>query len=137
MKICYKAVMPSCMRQKIFRSAAAIKPVYYELNKWTYAPEETRLFVFETLDDLKRSPYCYTSNSLLKIFECEVKGGFRGYPATEDDDHNLYWDIVNSILKKKKSTKEFFNVKHDDWLLNTSYPSYLVKAVKLIEEIKL
>jgi hypothetical protein len=143
MKICYKVVR---MDHNEFVSSSPSDFTYsvsYELNKWTYAPKGTRLFVFKNFGDAKHSGFFdpfFKIRKEYKIFKCQVKGGFDGYPAY-GSAFKQYWGIINSFLMKKKSTKKFFenpelyNLSIFD--LKHSFPSYLVKAVKLIEEVNI
>jgi hypothetical protein len=135
MKICYKLVKTMDYQPTLYISSNGYNGCYYRLNQWTIAPKNTRLFVFDSLDELRVS-YGKIMHGF-KIFKCQVKGGIKGYPCENIWARDEYWNLINATLKKKKSLKHFFNNPVKGIPLLTFYPSYLVKAVKLIEEVKL
>jgi hypothetical protein len=145
MKICYKIVKVGEFSGELRSSTTCCmgKSVKYELNKWVDAPEGTRLFVFRDMKDIYNTAFLINISEFkkrYKLYKCQVKGGFFGYP-TYSDQYFKYWEIINSLLKKKKSVTDFFErpldygMKHTDF--KSRFPSYLVKAVKLIEEVNI
>lgn len=104
-------------------SARALRKVEYKINKWTNAPGNTRLFVFDSLSEANN--FCGFEEV---IFECEVKGGVKLSGAQWGLDTDYFWKLFNAkIKKKKKITQEYVSKK----IKLSETPAVLVKSVKL------
>jgi len=100
----------------------------YKIGEWTIAPGNTRLFVFDNLDEA--FDFAFLSEH---IFECEIIGGIKGRGAFFSDNAPCFWRVFNSYLNKKKKVdfnKIFKNIEP------TEFHSVLAKKVKLIKKIK-
>jgi hypothetical protein len=102
--------------------------VVYELGKWTKAPRNTRLFVF----DDEKAAIRFANRRTHEVYECEIIGGIRGRGCFHEVYQERFWGKVNSLLKKKKKIN--FNDIHKNLEL---YPveSILAKKVKLRKRI--
>lgn len=108
-------------------SARQFYPNEYKLGQWTEAPENTRFFVFDNLDEAKKFQ---DGNEV--IFECEIFGGIQGRGAFYTDDTEEFWKLFNSFVKKKKKVNFdgiFSKMKP------TTMPAVLAKKVKLVKPI--
>lgn len=102
------------------------KLVKYKVNEWVHAPDNTRLFVFKTLEDVHKYRNEYPGG---KLYECEVIGGIDGYGYSGYSGVDKFWQTFNG-LKNKKKVYALFNHHH-------TVPALLVKAVKLTKLIEI
>ena len=118
MKKHYKVV------DKSLWSARSHDPVQYKLGEWVDAPLDTRLFVFDSLEEARK----FHERQLEDIYECEVKGGVKLPGAAWGCGIQKFWRLFNAKIKnKEKITREYMEKKVD--LAET--PAVLVKSVKL------
>ena len=82
--------------------------VEYKLNETVYAPNNTKLFVFDSLDDAKKFK-CYGE----KIFACEVKSPTQGFAAFHNYDMLRFWLLFHSCLSPNYLKEwEYSNIKY-------------------------
>jgi len=120
MKKHYKVV------SKILWSARATgrTAVRYKIGEWVNAPENTRLFVFDSLEEARKFHEWDSED----IYECEVKGGIKLPGCAWVSGVDEFWETFNAKIKnKEKITQEYMAKKVD--LART--PAVLVKSVKL------
>ena len=111
---------------KNFWSACATgrTAVRYKIGEWVNAPENTRLFVFDSLEEARKFHEWDSED----IYECEVKGGIKLPGCAWVSDVDEFWETFNAKIKnKEKITREYMAKKVD--LART--PAVLVKSVKL------
>lgn len=120
MKKHYKVVSKSLWSARsIGRSA-----VRYKIGEWVDAPENTRLFVFDSLEEARK----FHEREFEDIYECEVKGGIKLPGCAWISSINAFWETFNAKIKnKEKITRRYMEKKVD--LAET--PAVLVKSVKL------
>lgn len=107
-------------------SARSRNYVFYKVGEWTDAPGNTRLFVFDNLEDARK----FRSFGEV-IFECEIVGGVKFFGANCRSNNNEFWEIFNNILlKKKKVTKEKFKKAN---IRLAEVDAVLAKKVKLLK----
>lgn len=99
--------------------------VEYIPNQWVEAPENTRLFVFETLDEAKSF-----KNKNEVIFVCLIHDYVKFYPCAYPSDSGTYWNIFNRF---KTLNVEAFRKNYVKIMLDT--PSVLAKKVMLLEKV--
>lgn len=107
-------------------SARAIgrEAVRYKIGEWVNAPENTRLFVFDSLEEARK----FHERQFEDIYECEVKGGIKLPGCLWAYSESEFWETFNAKIKnKEKITREYMEKKVD--LAET--PAVLVKSVKL------
>jgi hypothetical protein len=112
--------------------------VKYKLNEWAYPNDNTRLFVFDDLNSAKAYKFNFDNKvRRLDIYECKIKGGIKGYPATYSWLKDAYWEWFKKLLKAKKSISKQFekSSKFGDVYFNEDYPSVLATAVMLTKRI--
>jgi len=107
--------------------------VFYKLNEWVSPViENTRLFVFKTLDDAR----CfisseYFSHGTISIYECEVKNPQKvKYMARVYLIQN-YWKKIFEARKNKKKTDLYDVIRYD-----TPKNTYSATQIKLLREVK-
>lgn len=105
------------------------KKVEYKLNEWVEAPEGTRLFVFDSLEEALANKF--RQNDV--VFECEIVGGIKGKGAHFINHQEKFWEIFNSFVKKKKKV-DFNLIGRQVW--PTDMSAILAKKVKIVKEIK-
>lgn len=100
--------------------------VHYKIGEWTVAPEGTRVFVFDDLNDAHE--FCLFKEG---IYECRIFGGIRMSGADFVQDQGRFWEIFNELRKKKKkiSPKDLREI----MLADT--PAVLAKKVMLLRKI--
>lgn len=120
MKKHYKVVSKSLWSARAIGCAA----VRYEIGEWVDAPDNTRLFVFDSLKEARKFYDCRFEN----IYECEVKGGIKLPGCAWICAIGEFWETFNAKIKnKEKITRRYMAKKVD--LAET--PAVLVKSVKL------
>jgi len=97
--------------------------VRYIPGGWTYAPGNTRLFVFETY---KEATDFWIGTG--EIWECEVTPSILRGEGTLDN-RTLFWNKVEQNLKNKKKWDKGIKV------IRTGVDACLVKGVKLTKKI--
>ena len=98
--------------------------VRYKIGEWVDAPENTRLFVFDSLKEARK----FHDRQSECIYECEVKGGIKLPGCALISSINAFWEKFNAKIKnKEKITREYMVKKFN--LAET--PAVLVKSVKL------
>jgi hypothetical protein len=119
MKKHYKVVSKSLWSARAIRCA-----VKYKIGEWVDAPENTRLFVFDSLKEARKFYDCQFED----IYECEVKGGIKFLGCAWAGAISAFWERFNTKIKnKEKITREYMTKKVG--LAET--PAVLVKSVKL------
>lgn len=120
MKKYYKVVSKSLWSARAIGCAA----VRYEIGEWVDAPENTRLFVFDSLKEARK----FREGDSEDIYECEVKGGIKLPGCAWISSINAFWERFNAKIKnKEKITRRYMAKKFN--LAET--PAVLVKSVKL------
>lgn len=120
MKKHYKVVSKSLWSARATGYAA----VKYKIGEWVNAPENTRLFVFDSLKEAGKFYDCQFED----IYECEVKGGIKLSGCAWTNRINEFWETFNAKIKnKEKITREYMTKK----VGLSKTPAVLVKSVKL------
>lgn len=124
-RICYKVVYPTyaCPLQS-FVSLSTISCLSYAVNKLTIAPKDTKLFVFDTLENAKQFfEICMYGSSY--IYKCEAYNVSKPKYMSEITSVSvpLFW----KLRKQKKSTKHI----QKDVPPGTLYAD----SVKLLEKV--
>ena len=127
MSIYYKVVRANLFSARTDSYEISRRMVKYKIGKWISAPNNTRLFLFENLEDAQNF-----ANQGERIFECKAIGVIRGFPA--HFSFSYYWNLIESLLKKKKKVN--FDSKEFRGYTITNRPSILAKKVKLVKEVK-
>lgn len=109
--------------------SSGVSSIEYKQNEWTIAPDNTRLFVFENLQNAKDFLDDCISGV---IYECEVEGGIKGFGAFYARDQRIFWNKFNHFLGKKKKM-EFSETKFGMPL--TDINAVLCKKVKLTKKV--
>jgi len=125
----YKVVKNDNGERKSARATTDM--VVYKTDGWTYAPGNTRLFVFDNLSDAKS--FRRLSNSE-EIWECIISGGIKCKGSLSRYRINTFWSIFNKIVKSKKSTANIEEVVSKEVDL-ASFPAVLTKRVRLLKQI--
>jgi len=106
----------------------------YPVKKWTHAPDNTRLFVFDNLHDAIN--FSVPSE---QIWECSIRGGIKCAGAYFPSGTDLFWKRFNEYLKTKKNTKDIQkyveNGKCGEKVRLAEYPAILTKSVFLTKQI--
>lgn len=98
--------------------------VKYKIGEWVNAPENTRLFVFDSLEEARK----FHEHQFEDIYECEVKGGIKLPGCAWVNAIGEFWEKFNIKIKnKEKITREYMAKKVD----LAATPAVLVKSVKL------
>ena len=98
--------------------------VKYKIGEWVNAPENTRLFVFDSLEEARK----FHEWDSEEIYECEVRGGIKLPGCAWVGSVDAFWEKFNIKFKnKEKITREYMEKELD--LAKT--PAVLVKSVKL------
>lgn len=104
--------------------------VYYKLNEWTTAHNNSRLFVF---DDLKEAFKFKQSHE--DVYECEIKGGIKFFGCDSRKNIHSFWQVFNKIIqKKKKMKKEYFEKYYIGLTCISAILAKKVKLTKLVTE---
>ena len=120
MKKHYKVVSKSLWSARAIGRSA----VRYKIGEWVNAPENTRLFVFDSLEEARK----FREGDSEDIYECEIKGGIKLPGCLWVGSESEFWEKFNIKIKnKEKITREYMEKKVD--LAET--PAVLVKSVKL------
>lgn len=118
----YKVVTSSLL------SLYATNHIEYEIGEWVSAPENTRLFVFDDLDEAKNYAKCYD-----KIFECSVIGKIKFKGSFFIKDNTLFWKIFNKQIKaKKKINADIFA---ENKITLAEVDAVLAKKVRLDKQV--
>lgn len=120
MKKHYKVVTKDFWSARAFGRTA----VKYKIGEWVDAPGNTRLFVFDSLEEARKF-YEWDSED---IYECEVKGGIKLPGCARIGSIGAFWETFNIKIKNKEKITEQYMAKKLD-LAKT--PAVLVKSVKL------
>ena len=122
----YKVVKKDMSSATVLKSDPFDKrtPVQYKINEWVNAPNNTRLFVFDYLDEAKIFAY----QNAARLFECQIKGRIRHKGVEKLAHTSLFWEEFNLQLKRKKK----INISKYP---PSSTPAVLAKSVKLTKEI--
>ena len=104
--------------------------VTYKVGEWVDAPDNSRLFVFDSLE----SAMAFAWNDQ-QIYECEIVGGITGYGwiGGYSSDPFRFWEEINNILKRKKKV-DFDEIRKKYTLCDTR--SVLAKKVKLVKLVR-
>jgi hypothetical protein len=102
--------------------------VHYLPNLWTKAPKDTRLFVFETIEEANAYieelwPRRYYPGERL-IYTCHAKNPIKQRGAASQDNYDSFWKIFNKNGKVTDSDMRLAN-----------YDAILATEVKLIERV--
>lgn len=109
--------------------STGVSSIEYKQNEWTIAPDGTRLFVFDSLQNAKDFLDDYIGGV---IYECEVEGGIKGFGAFYVRDQRIFWTKFNHFLGKKKKM-EISETKFGIPLTDIS--AVLCKKVKLTKKV--
>lgn len=122
----YKVVNSDLTSATVFKADPIDKrtPVQYKINEWVNAPNNTRLFVFDNLDEAKK----FAWERVARLFECQIKGRIKHQGVDRFAHTSLFWEEFNLQLKKKKK----INISKYP---TASTPAVLAKSVKLTKEI--
>ena len=94
MKKHYKVVSKSLWSARsIGRSA-----VGYKIGEWVNAPKNTRLFVFDSLEEARK----FHEPQFEDIYECEVKGGIKLPGCLWACSESKFWETFNAKIKNKE-----------------------------------
>ena len=119
MKKHYKVVAKSLWSARYIGRSA----VRYKIGEWVDAPDNTRLFVFDSLKEARKF-----HEQGEDIYECEVRGGIKLPGCAWVGSISAFWEKFNTKIKnKEKITREYMEKELD--LAKT--PAVLVKSVKL------
>lgn len=95
-KLAYK-VLSNTNSGQLFSARASngfsekMSSVEYFVNKFIDAPEGTRLFTFEKLDDA-----LYFKDSYEVVYQCLIEDYIELYPCSYSKSIVKYWELVNS-----------------------------------------
>ena len=117
----------SWMRDIIPKSSV----VTYILDSWVEAMGDSRLFVFDNLEDAIKN-----NHGSGVIYECEVSGVIKEKMSGVNlftEDIPEYWEIFNRVRKQKKKNfvKRFYTEAYKNKLVLSAMSATLVKKVKL------
>jgi hypothetical protein len=134
----YKVVIHHNDRNPVSSAASKGWEREYKLNEWTTGSKDTRLFVFDSLENAENyAPSHISTSTLHEIYECECIGVIKDvYGEYSSIFYIKFWHYVNKNLKNKK--KWNFNL-HKNKGLMFSQPlegACFAKSVKLIKRIK-
>ena len=99
--------------------------VEYFVDKWAIAPQDTRLFVFENLQQA-RSFKRYTNEI---VYQCLICDYVRFFPCESIWKIARYWELFNNNVF---NMEEFENANVS---INTAISSLLAKKVMLLEKV--
>lgn len=126
MKKYYKVVRNDWVNRGLISARSG--NVQYKVGEWVNAPENTRLFVFDSLQKAKE--FCRDQPD--EIYECQIKGGVKGFGAYRSSDNETFWKMFNAIISKKKKFSMEEIEKH---IILSFTPAILAKSVKLTKKV--
>lgn len=103
--------------------------IKYTIGDIIKAPDNTRLFIFDSLENCKQLFDSYCGD---RLFTCEYFGGIKYNGAFWKSERELFWKWFNETLAKKKGFK---NAKCP---VQTNFDltgTVLVKQLRLIEDV--
>jgi hypothetical protein len=103
----------------------------YKLNEWTTGISNTRLFVFDTLENAQK----YASSLSDRIYECECKGVIKNaYGTLFRSDYTDFWNMVNKNIKNKKKWDYKMEESELDNIISINGACF-AKSVKLLKQV--
>lgn len=131
MKKYYKVVLKYSSDHSNLMSAYS--NVYYKINDYVYAPQGTKLFVFNSLDIAKN----FASSRNLAVYECLVKNPRLVKTLRNNTLPKDYWRYIADAKKHKLNINQYLTKKnavgHKKWPIGTVWCD-AVKLTKLIND---
>lgn len=112
---------------------SAYSNIQYKMDDYVYAPQGTKLFVFNSLDSAQN--FVYGRN--LTVYECIVKNPRLVKTLRNDTSPNDYWRYIADAKKRKININQYLTkknaVKRQKWPFGTVWCD-AVKLTKFIND---
>lgn len=123
----YYKVLALDYNNKLWSCGGTSVSIPYEVHKIIHAPNNTRLFVFETLEEAQ--DFCGGISNFV-IYSCVAPEGIKGRGAGSLNNIGLFWAMFNDY----KNNAQLLQILHDEFYL-APYDAILVEKLMLLERL--
>lgn len=130
-KVYYKVVYNSGYHLRSARCGGISNSITYIPNQWVYSHGDSRLFVFDDLEEAKK--FIGTPSYGEEIWECKIQGGIKGYGCNSIIKIPEFWNTFNKYAKNRHISKKWGKI----WekFPKCENPAVLAKKVKLLRKV--